>query len=426
VDARPRRDGEQGHSVIEYILVLAFVGVVVVALLGSGVRGRATVAMATAVCHLFGGDCAAPPAGPPPPPPVDEEAVAGALEDIEEALGDDVGGVTTGDLNTITDVLGGLDPAERNAVLERMTDEQIERWLREVSNSGLLPPWRGLGEDERRELFNRLFPGLSAENVDRLLRATDELRPPYDDIPDFEDDDVAYGTIPGASLYRDGVSVDDIDQGQLGDCHLLSSLAAIAAQDPSAIERMIVDHGNGTYTVTFYVDGEPVQVTVSDEFPLRHGQSPFSDPGDPPEIWPLIIEKAWAQYKGSYGEIHGAVTAETLASMTGGEVTSTDAEDQSLGDLATRFGAGHPVAVSSFQDDDVDDIPEYQEAFTDANGMEVPPLVSGHAYYVTDVDEAAGTITIRNPHGPTLPPITLAYDDFQRLFRGVAISGPDE
>ena len=49
------------------------------------------------------------------------------------------------------------------------------------------------------------------------------------------------------------ISVYDINQGQIGDCFLLSSIGEIALWHPSAIMNMIQANANGTETVTLYL-----------------------------------------------------------------------------------------------------------------------------------------------------------------------------
>lgn len=240
--SRRSRTGERGQVATEYVVVLVLAAALVTALMGSGLVGRAGQSITLTVCRLTGGDCAdlSPPDGPAgsgpapvPAPPVDQAVVDRALGDLRDALDPGFPGVDAGDLNRITDTVAELQPAELNAVVDGLSDDELRRWMREVSGRGSFPiPWANLNDEERRRLFNELFPGLTADNVDRLLRLTDELRPPVDDIPDFDDEGVDYAPIPGAALYRDGPSPDDIQQGALGDCHLLSSLGAIAAQDP--------------------------------------------------------------------------------------------------------------------------------------------------------------------------------------------------
>lgn len=418
---------ERGQTSAEYIGVLFVLVVVVAALVAAAtpVGGALAGGIRTALCAIAqmgcdtagtgGQDGGGQDGGGEEPDGPDPEVVADAQDAIDDLLDGGFPGVTSGDLDDLTDLLLGLDPDERNAVIAGMSDEQLAQWLREFTDSGWFPPWANLSDQQRRDALNELLPGLSEENIDRIFEASEDLRPEPDD-PDF-----TYGPIEGAELYVDGVDPLDIDQGSLGDCHLLASLAAIAAQDPGFIQDMITDNGNGTYTVTFYEDGEPVQVTVDDHFPLdADGDSAYAEAaGDPPELWPLIIEKAWAEYEGSYDDIDGGVTQDTLESMTG-DMTYTESGDLSFDDLAASYDAGDALAVRSFQPNDASAHPEYSGSFEDANGDEVPALVSAHAYFVTDVDADAGTVTVRNPHGDHTPDIVLTYDQFQDLFRGVA------
>ena len=75
------------------------------------------------------------------------------------------------------------------------------------------------------------------------------------------------------------ISVYDINQGQIGDCFLLSSIGEIALWHPSAIMNMIQANANGTETVTLYLAAngslptygttsfEQVSITVTNTFP---------------------------------------------------------------------------------------------------------------------------------------------------------------
>jgi|GEM_PF-6878594 len=60
---------------------------------------------------------------------------------------------------------------------------------------------------------------------------------------------------------------EDIAQGQVGDCYLLSSLGALAARQPQAIQNAIhYNASDKTYTVTLYkpnAKGEPEPETVT-------------------------------------------------------------------------------------------------------------------------------------------------------------------
>ena len=68
-----------------------------------------------------------------------------------------------------------------------------------------------------------------------------------------------------------GPSVDDINQGYVGDCWYLSSLASVAKVNPDKISQSVVDLGDGTYAVQFTRNGQNV---FSRRLPLdgRQGQ----------------------------------------------------------------------------------------------------------------------------------------------------------
>merc|ERR1719158_206562 len=73
--------------------------------------------------------------------------------------------------------------------------------------------------------------------------------------------------VPGCVLFGD-TSPNDLQQGALGDCWLLSAFAGIA-EYPQFTESLITDNGDGTYQVHLYSyeDGSFINVGVDDCFP---------------------------------------------------------------------------------------------------------------------------------------------------------------
>jgi hypothetical protein len=86
----------------------------------------------------------------------------------------------------------------------------------------------------------------------------------------------------------------------------LLPLHPFAKNDPERIKNMIRDNDDGTYTVTFkervlsdpptYMD---VPITVNADFPGGLNGTQHAQPGDTAaygkkEVWPLILEKAYA------------------------------------------------------------------------------------------------------------------------------------
>jgi len=109
-------------------------------------------------------------------------------------------------------------------------------------------------------------------------------------------------------------------QGQLGDCYFIASMIAFDSR-PGALEDLFVDTNispKGAYTIKFNVGGKDAYVTVDDYVPVidksvkdengqwHSGLHPvYADSRIYGEIWPMIMEKAWAKLIGTYANIEG-------------------------------------------------------------------------------------------------------------------------
>ena len=109
---------------------------------------------------------------------------------------------------------------------------------------------------------------------------------------------ISYSTSAKPLFAASGPSMSDVNQGYLGDCYLLSSLAEVASQNASVISSMFTSNGNNTYGVKFYVNGVAQYVTVNNA--LADGGTIFNSGAD---LWASLAEKAYAQLQAS-----GAVT----------------------------------------------------------------------------------------------------------------------
>lgn len=212
----------------------------------------------------------------------------------------------------------------------------------------------------------------------------------------------------------------DISQGQLGDCYFMSSLAAIAHTHPDVLAKNIKKNDDGTYTVTFFDRGlfgtSKVEVKVTADFPKKDGRWVFAQPGDKKgdqlELWPMLYEKAYAQWKGggSYKKIEGGVAADAMSEITGesGDWTRTKGVvwDMSFDTVADYADKGYPLVASSLSDSDG----KKKQLYKDGT------LVTGHAYWIEKVDRDAKTVTVRNPWGWNEKPITLPWDQFKAAF----------
>lgn len=102
-----------------------------------------------------------------------------ALSAVRDRLDEDgfFGDVTHGDLNDINDILRKLTPDERNQVISRLSESEINTWTDEIDNGGGLV-WTGLTEglsgDERKNLHQLLAQSLDAQQLKRVYNAYDD------------------------------------------------------------------------------------------------------------------------------------------------------------------------------------------------------------------------------------------------------------
>jgi hypothetical protein len=145
-----------------------------------------------------------------------------------------------------------------------------------------------------------------------------------DDAPGLQDD-FAYAEQAGDHSPVNPTGKDTA-QGALGDCYFIASMAAVANASPNTIKDAIkYNKADGTYTVRFFEESyggsaKPVYITVDAFLPTVAGNR--ADPayaGEPGgKLWPAIMEKAYAKWKGGYDAIgQGGYGSQAMAEITG-------------------------------------------------------------------------------------------------------------
>jgi len=196
----------------------------------------------------------------------------------------------------------------------------------------------------------------------------------------------------------------NIKQGDAGDCYFLAALMTVAARSPETVLNMVNDNGDGTYTISFHskYDGVPgpVTVTVNGDLPYRRGK-PFENGIENIDgknvSWAAIIEKGWAAANGNhYDRIDGTDLSNAqdhdvhnaLYAITGMEGVDRN--------------PGGPMTGVSFA--------QIEQDFT--NGLitlgtsnDDGKLVSDHSYALLGVDSSNQTVVVGDPEGgqETLP-----------------------
>jgi hypothetical protein len=221
------------------------------------------------------------------------------------------------------------------------------------------------------------------------------------------------------ALTVDGVQASDVNQGRIGDCYFLSSMASIAKTHPELIEKAITQNADGTYTVKFhqppgigdvmratgwggvggegYVErflqkfgvkpSETHEVVIDGKLPQDGGSNPYVHNGQN-ELWPMLMEKAFAKMFGGYTAIgSGGEAGSALMALTGAPLdhvalhkTGTDALWAKLSDASAN---GYPMVA------------------TTGGSAPDPDVITRHCYSVFGTEEKDGQryVVLRNPWG---------------------------
>lgn len=120
-------------------------------------------------------------------------------------------------------------------------------------------------------------------------------------------------------LFDEGVDPNDIKQGALADCWILSA-AACLAERPKLIERLFITkeyNEMGIYKIRLCKNGEWIVVTVDDYIPCYYNGGPMFSRSTGRELWVLLLEKAYAKLHGHYYSLRFGFTHHGLMDLTG-------------------------------------------------------------------------------------------------------------
>jgi hypothetical protein len=222
-------------------------------------------------------------------------------------------------------------------------------------------------------------------------------------------------------LFAGSPNYQDVAQGMVDDCWLTASLAAIAARNPTAIQNMFINNGDGTYTVRLYNGATPDYVTVNTWLPMTptttglqnpNGAYPFTLYDHPMnDLWAALAEKACAQENAnswfpsqnpgtaSYWALGQNYASNGLAVLTG--------QNTSRG-LFMNFG---PWTING--DDIGQEWVQGQYVVLSSSSIATGPIVQSHAYAM--VGDFGGLYQIFNPWGAYNPEVTkyptMLYED---------------
>ena len=227
------------------------------------------------------------------------------------------------------------------------------------------------------------------------------------------------------------IAVSDINQGQIGDCFLLSSIGELALWHTSAITNMIHANANGTETVTLYLAAngqlptfgttsfKATSVTIDNTFPSNAVNSGATQDvlSGQKEIWVQVLEKAVATLEGGYGAIsYGGYPVVAMEELTGQPATWMSPASLTLSQLQSFVAAGDLIVMD-----------------TPGSGTLPYGLFNDHAYMFGSLTMVSGTAMVQliNPWGfdePTAIPLAslatgIAEVDVGRFVASTPIIG---
>ncbi|MFI1726023.1 C2 family cysteine protease [Streptomyces sp. NPDC020489] len=369
----------------------------------------------------------------------DAKKIDDALKHLRELRGKDFG--TNGnrdDLEKISGELDGLTAAEVDALVSQASPKDLAFYneLLTCTDDSVWNPFdkNGLPEDARRGTLGRMLSKISPENFGKFQTAFPGTQPTFTNTGAFEEggnnqngqnNNGIHWQTPTDPLFQDGVSADDVNQRQFGDCWYVASLAGLAQKDPKFIQDGIKQNPNGTVSVRVWdKDGNYQWVTMTPDLPTDQNGNPISTYGNG-ESWPAYYEKAFAMAysddgddERGYGGIEGDDPKKSAPYLTGreGEDLTTGGflgigkgEDKDLDSLRSAFESGKVVTVSTPADEGLDKNHPKEWGNT---------YHSNHAYYVRGFTDD-GKVILGNPWGTSgYPPITVTQEQFNQYFGG--------
>lgn len=194
-----------------------------------------------------------------------------------------------------------------------------------------------------------------------------------------------------ASLWGSGPVADDVNQGAVGDCYFMASLAAFAGVRANVLHESAVDMGDGTFAVQFFntVGGAASFVRVSNDFSTGgFAGFKFAYPGDSGSIWAMVMEKAFCSFrtgKNTYASINsgwmGSVYTNLGINSTWFD-PATQSDDSLYNIFASGLASGEPITLATYSN--------------------APNLVGSHAYTLVGVSTDENGVhhyLVRNPWG---------------------------
>ncbi|KAI8729645.1 calpain-9-like isoform X2 [Biomphalaria glabrata] len=215
--------------------------------------------------------------------------------------------------------------------------------------------------------------------------------------------------VKNPQFIADGFAYNDFDQGGLGNCWFIASVACLSASDHKEILKRIVPADQnfdkdyfGAFRFNFWQYGKWVEIVVDDRLPTYNGKLIYGcNKKNPNEFWCSLLEKAFAKLHGNYDVIDGGRIHSSLVDLTGGigEMVPLRQEiaDRDLRNILVNCSKMNSIMGAAIFNQLA--VPGERELKRDTG------LYEGHAYAIINIKEVNikhSTVTLlhlRNPWG---------------------------
>ena len=302
-------------------------------------------------------------------------------------------------------ILKGLSPNSLDNLQISTVNFNIKKKLKYFKNQQP-PSYSEFNSNSNNPYIDELFPpnndsilglkkGIPVEKIEeRLKKLKSEFPFDVDNIVWLRAQEIF--NFQHYSIFVNDISIDDVRQGYLGNCYLMSSLAAMTniPQLICQLFRSFQLNKNGCYEIGLNIEGEWQIVLLDDYFPCsKKTRVPIFAKPNGPELWVMLLEKVWAKINGGYLNITGGYSSEVLSTFTSFPIETFDLLIKDIDiiwkDIKKAFEDGNIITCCSKFD----------------NEIEKYGLVSGHTFTVTNLVEGyvnkkyTRLIRLRNPWG---------------------------
>ncbi|KAI3380734.1 hypothetical protein SNEBB_001556 [Seison nebaliae] len=201
---------------------------------------------------------------------------------------------------------------------------------------------------------------------------------------------------PNPKLFVDGISQNDVYQGQLGNCWFVAACSVLATE--KSIWNKVIPNWKdqewnednaknyqGIFRFNFWRFGEWIEVVIDDQLPTIGGQLIFIRSKSKNEFWSALLEKAYAKLNGCYENLDGGNLQEALTDFTGGVAEPISIIDGGYARDAEKREALFQLLKNEY---DYRSLMACAINIKSAEQMEVTlpcGLIKGHAYGITSV-----------------------------------------